>query len=264
MPTLPEIIERLSFFATTPATVAVMFTAGAIVVIKDWRVSLLALVIQYIIVGLLLTGAIRVELAAIKTLVGAMLCLILYMTARHVDWGRPAPTPRSTLRQRPELAEGEAHERLPAEREGEPAEPTAHAPSASPALRARLRARLGSAEAADARGTLPTELPFRFLAALLVMVAAYNGALAYPLPDVSEAISLAVYTLVALGLLAMGLTDEPLKAGLGLLTFVSAFELFYTVLEPSLIVVGFLGLVNFLIALAVAYLTVARAASSFD
>jgi hypothetical protein len=241
MPTLPEIIERLSFFATTPAVVAVMFTAGTMVVIKDWRVSLLALVIQYVIVGLLLTGAVRVELAAIKTLVGAMLCLILYVTARHVDWGRPVPAPAPP----------------PMEREDELAEPTA-----SPRTRPALRARLSSAEAAGARGTLPTELPFRFLAALLVMVAAYSGASTYRLPDVSEAISLAVYTLAALGLLAMGLTDEPLKAGLGLLTFVSAFELFYTVLEPSLFVVGFLGLANFLIALAIAYLTVARAASS--
>ena len=108
---------------------------------------------------------------------------------------------------------------------------------------------------------LPTELPFRFLAVLLMLVAAYSWASVYALPDVNEAISLSVYTLAALGLLAMGLTDEPLKAGLGLLTFVSAFELFYTVLEPSLAVIGFLGLANFLIALAIAYLTVVRAAS---
>jgi hypothetical protein len=227
MPTLPEIIERLSFLATTPAVVAVMFTAGILVVIKDWRISLLALAIQYIVVGLLLAGVIRLELAAIKTLVGAMLCLNLYITARRVDWGRPAP---ASLR-----AENQA---LPAQAPG----------SQSPAPHA------------GASGTLPTELPFRFLAALLVVMAAYSGASAHPLPDVSEAISLATYTLAALGLLAMGLTDEPLKAGLGLLTFFSAFELYYTVLEPSIIVVGFLGLANFLIALAIAYLTVARAA----
>jgi hypothetical protein len=218
MPTLPEIIERLSFLATTPAVVALMFTAGILVVIKDWRISLLALAIQYVIVGVLLAGAIRLELAAIKTLVGAMLCLNLYITARRVDWGRPAPA-----------SLGAERLTISAPREGK-------------------------------SGMLPTELPFRFLAALMVIVAAYGGALAYPLPDVSEAISLATYTLAALGLLAMGLTDEPLKAGLGLLTFFSAFELYYTVLEPSLIVVGFLGLANFLIALAIAYLTVARAA----
>jgi hypothetical protein len=218
MPTLPEIAQRLSIFVTTSATVIVMFTAGVIVVIKDWRASLLAMVIQYVIVGLLLMSEIRMELALIKTLVGTLLCLILYMTARHVRWGRSSP---------PMLREEEQHEMT---------------------------------EPAASEWILPTEFPFRFLAALLVMVVAYSGASAFPLPDVGEAINLAAYTLASLGLLAMGLTDEPLKAGLGLLTFVSAFELFYTVLEPSLIVVGMLGLSNFLIALAIAYLTVARAA----
>jgi hypothetical protein len=217
MPTLPELAEQLSIYVTTSAAVLVMFTAGVIVVVKDWRASLLAMVIQYVVIGLLLISAIRMELALIKTLVGALLCVVLYLTARHVDWGRPSLPPVSL------------------EEEDEPAEPQ------------------------ESQWTLPTEFPFRFLAALLVMVAAYGGASTYPLPDVSDAISLAAYTLAALGLLAMGLTDEPLKAGLGLLTFVAAFELFYTVLEPSLIVVGFLGLSNFLIALAIAYLTVARA-----
>lgn len=216
MPTLPEIAEQLSSFVTASAAVSVMLTAGVIVVIKDWRASLLAMVIQYVIVGLLLMSAIRMELALIKTLVGALLCVILYMTARRVEWGRPPP--RS-------VQEEEKNE---------------------------------SAGAPASQWTLPTELPFRFLAALLVLVAAYGGATSFPLPDVSEAIGLAAYILAALGLLAMGLTDEPLKAGLGLLTFFAAFELFYTVLEPSLIVVGFLGLSNFLIALAIAYLTVAR------
>jgi hypothetical protein len=223
LPTLAEIVEELSFLATTPAVVALVFTGGVIVVIQDWRVSLLALVIQYVVVGLLLTGAVRVELAAIKTLVGAMLCLILYMTARRVDWGRPAPAPP-----------------LP-----DDADESAESP----------------AQMAAPQWILPTELPFRFLAVLLMLVAAFSWGSVYALPDVNEAISLSVYTLAALGLLAMGLTDEPLKAGLGLLTFVSAFELFYTVLEPSLAVIGFLGLANFLIALAIAYLTVVRAAS---
>jgi hypothetical protein len=158
------------------------------------------------------------ELALIKTLVGSLLCVILYVTARHVRWGRPVSA-------------------VPAEDEDEEVP-----------------------ETLESRWALPTELPFRFLAALLVMVVAYGGASAFPLPDVNEAISLAAYTMAALGVLAMGLTDEPLKAGLGLLTFVAAFELYYTVLEPSLVVIGFLGVSNFLIALAIAYLTVARAA----
>lgn len=215
MPTLPEIAERLSVFATSSAALAVMFTAGVIVVVKDWRASLLAMIIQYVIVGLLLMSAIRMELALIKTLVGALICVIVYMTARYVQWGRSSLSPPQGQKDDPLV------EPLPTQ------------------------------------WALPTGLPFRFLAALLVLVAAYGVASAFPLPDVDEAIGLATYILAALGLLAMGLTDEPLKAGQGLLTFVSAFELFYTVLEPSLIVIGFLGLSNLLIALAIAYLTVA-------
>jgi len=217
--TLLEIIDRLSFLAAAPSVVLLMFTAGILVVSKDWRLSVLALVIQYILVGLMMAGVIRPELAAIKTLVGALICLILYMTARRVNWGQPQPVTR------PEALDPEKE--LPSVRQW----------------------------------TLPTELPFRFLAAILVMVAVYSGASRYPLPDVDEWINMASYTLAALGLLALGLTDEPLKAGMGLLTFVSAFELFYTVLEPSLSVAGFVGIFNFLIALAISYLTVTRAAA---
>jgi hypothetical protein len=222
MPTLPEIVEKLSVLVTTSATISVMFTGGVIVIIKDWRASLLAMEIQYIIVGLLLASEIRMELALIKTLVGTLLCLILYLTARAVDWSRRAP-----LEAAPEDAGSDAAPR-----------------------------------AALAQSVLPTEFPFRLLAAALVMFVAYGAALSFPLPDVGDAISLASYALAALGLLAMGLTDEPFKAGLGLLTFVSAFELFYTILEPSLTVVGFLGLSNFLIALAIAYLVVARVSTA--
>jgi hypothetical protein len=218
LPTLPEVVETLSVFVTTSAAITVMLTAGVIVVVKDWRASLFALIIQYVIVGLLLASEVRMELALIKTLVGSLLCVILYVTARHVRWGRQVAATSAD-------DEDEEH-----------------------------------SEQLESRWALPTELPFRFLAALLVMLVAYGGASAFPLPDVNQAISLAVYTMAALGVLAMGLTDEPLKAGLGLLTFVAAFELYYTVLEPSLVVIGFLGVSNFLIALAIAYLTVARAA----
>jgi hypothetical protein len=218
MPTLPEIAERLSFFVTTSAAISVMFTVGVIVIIKDWRLSVLAMAVQYIIVGLLLMSEIRMELAMIKTLVGTLLCVILFVTARHVEWGRAAPVP------------------LEEDEDG------------------------NVAEMPESRWLLPTEFPFRFLAAVLVMVVAYGFASKFPLPEVNDAITMAAYSMAALGLLAMGLTDEPLKAGLGLLTYMAAFELYYTVLEPSLILVGFLGLANFLIALAIAYLTVARAA----
>ena len=38
--------------------------------------------------GLLLTRVIRPEIAAIKTLIGVMICVVLYITARRAGWGK--------------------------------------------------------------------------------------------------------------------------------------------------------------------------------
>jgi hypothetical protein len=58
-----------------------------------------------------------------------------------------------------------------------------------------------------------------------------------------------------MGVFAIALADEPFKGGLGLLTVIAGFELFYSSIEQSLAVVGLLGVVNFMIALAISYLT---------
>jgi hypothetical protein len=64
--------------------------------------------------------------------------------------------------------------------------------------------------------------------------------------------------MAGLGLLLVGLSETPMQVGFGLLTFLSAFDLFYVALEPSLAVAGLLGAVSFLIALATAYLRAAQ------
>ncbi|MCK4451140.1 MAG: hypothetical protein KAX26_11155 [Anaerolineae bacterium] len=97
------------------------------------------------------------------------------------------------------------------------------------------------------------------MAALFVGLAVYSLSKRYPLPEVPSDIGLACYWLASLGLLVLMLTEEPLKAGMGLLTLVTGFELFYSALERSLSVVGFLGIANFLIALAIAHLAASRA-----
>jgi len=62
-----------------------------------------------------------------------------------------------------------------------------------------------------------------------------------------------------MGMFNIALADEPLKGGMGLLTVITGFELYYSGVEQSLIVVGLLGVVNFMIALAMSYLTTAQA-----
>jgi hypothetical protein len=72
---------------------------------------------------------------------------------------------------------------------------------------------------------------------------------------------MAVYWLVLIGLIVLIVTEKPLKAGIGLLTILVGFDLFYTTLEHSLLITGLWGAVNLLIALAMSYLIVARGAN---
>lgn len=209
MPTLSEVIARLSFLTTSPAVAGLVVTANLIIVIRDWRVSLAALLAQYLLVGFLLTRLITPEAATVKTLVGALICPILYLTARGIRWGG-------------------------------------------------RRSKDGVSPLYTDREVFPVGLPFRLLAVVLTGLVANSLLNSYPLPEVPRDLGFACYWLALIGLLAMMLAAEPLKAGLGLLTFMAGFELFYAALESSLSVVGFLGLVNLFMALAIAYLASAR------
>ena len=91
MPTLPDVLAQLSFLMTTPAIVGLVITASLIVVISDWRFALAALSVQYVLGGLLLTRLIQPQVAVIKVLIGALVCVVLYLTARLVSESSEAP-----------------------------------------------------------------------------------------------------------------------------------------------------------------------------
>jgi hypothetical protein len=101
---------------------------------------------------------------------------------------------------------------------------------------------------------------FRLLAALVVALTAYAVALAIPLPELSLGLTGVCYLVAGLGVLLIGLSQDSVRVGLGLLTFLSAFDLFYVSLEPSLVVTGLLGSLNFIIVLGMAYLRTAEVA----
>jgi hypothetical protein len=107
-------------------------------------------------------------------------------------------------------------------------------------------------------------LPLRLIIAVTGVVLSASLALRNPLAitsdqTISRDITIGTFTLLLLGLLNMALNENPLKVGLGLLSLLTGFELFYTVIEPTLTIVGLLGLTNLIIALAIAYLTTAWA-----
>jgi hypothetical protein len=79
-------LERLSFLAAMPGVLGVTVTASALAVSRRWRVNVILLTVQYFLVVLLLTRLVRLEMAAIRGIVGWIVCLVFYLTEQRVHW----------------------------------------------------------------------------------------------------------------------------------------------------------------------------------
>jgi hypothetical protein len=85
MPTLLDLVRSVSFLAAMPAVAGLLITAGILVVNRDWRLNVIALTVQYFFVVLLLTRQIRLEVAAVKGLIGWLICMVFYLTERRAS-----------------------------------------------------------------------------------------------------------------------------------------------------------------------------------
>ncbi len=56
MPSLNEVLNQLQFVSRELAVLGLFVTGGMIVLVRDWRASLLALLGQYLLAGLILAG----------------------------------------------------------------------------------------------------------------------------------------------------------------------------------------------------------------
>ena len=102
MPTLADFVERVSFLAAMPAVAGLFITAGTLAVSREWRLNVLALTAQYFFVVLLLTRTIRLEVAAVKGLIGWMICMVFYLTERGAsELGQSQPAEVAEESQRP-------------------------------------------------------------------------------------------------------------------------------------------------------------------
>jgi hypothetical protein len=79
---------------------AVVLTTVLIAVTASWRLALLALLAQYAAWGGLLARMVAPPAGGARLLVGALVCLLLYVTLRQVN---PAPAPRAGPRLRASL-----------------------------------------------------------------------------------------------------------------------------------------------------------------
>jgi hypothetical protein len=123
-----------------------------------------------------------------------------------------------------------------------------------------LPAEVSDDEAPVVRRRITTGLPFRIVVAVMIFLVSWQVSASpnFTVPDVPPIVSLAVIGLVAMGLLGLGLTEDPLKAGMLLLVVLTGFELYYAAIEPALAVIALLAAMNFAIALAAGYLAIIK------
>jgi hypothetical protein len=211
MPTLPQILSQLQFVSQEIFLLGLILAAGAILVARDWRLLILTLLLQYIIVGLILSRLVRPDIAVLKIMVGAFICPILFLSTRQVVVNTP---------------------------------------------------RLPTTNGWQRVGPAATGAVFRVLMALVILLVTVTLSEMYTLPNLTSTQTIVLYWLVLMGLTTLIITAKPLKAGIGLLTTLLGFDLFYTTLERSLLITGLWSAVTMLIALALSYLIIANGANS--
>lgn len=214
---MPDILKTLSSIPGTAVLIGLLIAAALLVVLVNWRLLIFVQGAEYVLIGLMLTRVVPLELAAVKALVGVMICPVLYITARRVHWGQ---------------------RQLEDEEEAEEIKPR------------------------RSRWLISPGLPVRTIVAVLALAMSVGLAQRNPLPITNDQIlsrdfTIGTFSVILLGLLNAALAENPLKVGLGLLSILAGFELLYTAIEPTLTIVGFLGLTNLILALAIAYLTTA-------
>jgi len=78
----PEVLTHL---AGLPLMAGLFLAAAIAFLTSDWRLSLTALLVQYLLVGAALASTLRSEVAIVKILVGVLVVSILYLTARRIQ-----------------------------------------------------------------------------------------------------------------------------------------------------------------------------------
>ena len=97
-----------------------------------------------------------------------------------------------------------------------------------------------------------------FTATLIVLlVLSASPVIVQILPGIGLAEVSGSLILMAMGLLLLGLTTEPLRVVIGLLAFLAGFEIIYAAVENAILVAALLALINLGLALVGSYLLLA-------
>jgi len=111
MSQLIELFDQLARAAVAPLLTLLVASAVMVALVRNWRVALPVMILQYLAVGILLARIIEPGVALIKPLAGAIVCFALSIAAQRADNVR-AERGESIARER--LAQPNWH-RLPAQ-----------------------------------------------------------------------------------------------------------------------------------------------------
>ena len=210
-----QIFAQLAVFPAAPLLVVLILTIIPTMLVRNWRITLPALMIQYVLLGLLLARVLPNVAVAVKPVVGIVAGLILSIAAQRAD--------------------------IDQSRRG-------HTGSTA-------QSRISRAD----WSRLPSQLLMRLVVMLLTVTAAFGATNRFPLPGNARELAFGAYMLVFCGIIVAATASEGLNIGIGILMMISGFELGYIPLERSISVSILLGLMTLIVALAIAYLTLADA-----
>jgi hypothetical protein len=177
----------------------IIITSVGLLIVRDWRISILLLAAQYLAMFFLLLSHLPLSMASVKVVAGWMSAAILGMT-------------RSDLRD------------------------------------------IDTDEDLWPRGRL-----FRLFAATMVglIVLGATPTVNKIMADAGTAVTAGGLLLIGLGLLHLGITSQVLRVTQGLLTVITGFEIIYSAVESSALVVALLVVINLGLALVGSYLMIA-------
>lgn len=95
MPSLNDLARLFASLTTAEILVGLLITAAVVVLLADWRLSLLSLAVQYILVAVLLSTLIPLPIAVVRMIAGGLVATMFYITARRVHTPRDL-TPTAT------------------------------------------------------------------------------------------------------------------------------------------------------------------------
>lgn len=202
---LGELFRQLSILVGLPAVIVAAAAAAMIVIARDWRIVLFAYGALSTMLALLLSQVIPTEWALLQAIIGGLIAVMLFLSARQLRWH-----PASGV---------SWEERWP------------------------QMASLGS---------------FRALAVALAAVTFFVARERVELPQVDPLFRDIVVWLVLTGLLGLAIHEEPLHAGLSLLTVLGGVQLLLFTLVQNRMIVGLMAGGQLLLGLAISYLMVSR------